>query len=948
MTALAQHMPLRVMSKTPVEGAEEVRSLSFDQYGLMWIGTNQGIRAYDGNRFRTFRSDAYTPGILPNNNVIAITHDHDEGLWIGTRDGVVRCDRRRGRFKTYPLPGEAPHSVDALFTASDGTVWVGTNRGAARYDAKADRFVGISISVDVRAFAEDKKGNIYIGTWEKGLLRLDKATQRLVEYPRMNERNIVTSLLIDSKGRLWIGTWEHGIVCLDHPADEASTGMHKMNEGRHDFRTFHRLVEDPVSHSVWGCCIEGLTRVDLDDLGQVENNPALSFCYDMATDGRGNLWVATRNDGIVHLTTMSSPFHFFHLDPAGQELPVSRIQSVFTTDGQHFWLGLQPYGLAFYDRGTGRVSYNSRIPGLGQITGTEGAYAQSVRSFMNRGQGEIWMASSGGILIVKEGRQARLLEQNTVPFLRGGNVTALHLLDNGQVIVGQTGGVGVALSDQHGHTLTLRENGRDLSHCSVLSVTEDQERRIWVCTESDGILRIMADGLSDPAHVDCHQYAPANGNYPVSGAIACYEDARHRIWAISDNGGLFVYDAGSDRFAPVNHRYHLNVGTFYSINSDKNGCLWFSTDKGLVRLDVASAATEAAFYGAEDGLESMRFSPNGTYNVGSELFYGTSDGFFAFKPCQIKKWQQSVSASLIVSDLIVDDRPYGLLDSVLQHNISAEQPFYTRKITIPASVGKFSVAFTLLTYLNQQQCRYAYRLKGYDSNWHHTDPDDSRATFQNLPVGTYELQLRGIDSYGRIVDMPYTIEVSVLPPWYLSWWAFLVYVLLAVGAVYLAKEWYRNRVSRQARLQQRVNELLHYRELMVMKQFEGATKALEAEEQQHSSPDELFISRAIACVKQHLNDSDYDRERFARDMCVSSSTLYNKLRALTGQSVTAFITGIRLKEACQMVKRKPDISVGELAMAVGFNTPKYFTKCFKKEFGELPSEYIEKVKAGEE
>ena len=132
-----------------------------------------------------------------------------------------------------------------------------------------------------------------------------------------------------------------------------------------------------------------------------------------------------------------------------------------------------------------------------------------------------------------------------------------------------------------------------------------------------------------------------------------------------------------------------------------------------------------------------------------------------------------------------------------------------------------------------------------------------------------------------------------------------------------------------------------------MKQFEGANKALEVEAQQHSSPDEVFISKAIACVKQHLNDSDYDREQFARDMLVSSSTLYNKLRALTGQNVTAFINGIRLKEACQMVRRNPDISVNELSMAVGFNTPKYFAKCFKKEFGELPSEFIEKVKAGQ-
>ena len=944
--AAAQHVPIRVMSQTPVEGAEESRSLLFDHYGLMWIGTNQGIRAFDGNRFRTYRTDAYTPGILPNNYVITMTSDQHDGLWIGTRDGLVRYDRPHGRFKTYHLPGNQPHIVDALFTTADGTVWAGTQGGASRYDAKNDEFIAADISAGVRAFAEDKQGNLYIGTWGDGLLRLDKKSGRLVGYPKMNERNIVSSLLIDSQGRLWMGTWEHGIIRLDHPGDESNPVIHKINEGRQDFRTFHRLVEDPASHSVWGCCIEGLTRVDLDDVRQVENYPDLSFCYDMATDGRGNLWVVTRNDGIVHLTTTPSPFKFYHLDPAGQELPVNRIQSIYTADGQHFLLGLQPYGLAWYDRTTGRVSYNTRIPGFSHMTGSDGIYAQSVTAFMEREKGEVWMACSGGIVVSKEGGQARMLTAGNVPFVGNGSVTDLQRLHDGTMVVGQTVGVGIALSDHQGFMLTLKEKGRDLSHCSVRSIIEGHDRRIWLATEGEGIISISGDVRGPADKLNCRQYAPANGNYPIDEATACYEDSDHRLWAISASGGLFLYDADKDRFDPVNHKMHIYAGAFYSIESDKKGWLWFSTDRGLARQMVGQSETKAAFYGAEDGLETIRFSPNGSFYDGTELFYGTTDGFFAFKPCQIEKWQQKVSAQLIVSELLIDDRRYNWLDSAFRSKISAAPPFYTRKVTIPASVDKFSVEFTLLTYLNQEQCRYAYRLEGYDREWHYTDAKDRRATYQNLPAGTYKLALRGIDSYGRVVDMPYTIEVRVLPPWYLSWWAYLAYAAMIVAAVYVTKEWYRNRMRRRARLQERVSELLHYRELMVMKQFEGANKALEVEAQQHSSPDELFISKAIACVKQHLDDSDYDREQFARDMCVSSSTLYNKLRALTGQNVTAFINGIRLKEACQMVRRQPDISVNELSMAVGFNTPKYFTKCFKKEFDELPSEFIEKVKGG--
>jgi len=250
-----------------VEGAEEARCLMFDHNGLMWIGTDQGVRTYDGYRFRAYRNDAYSSGILPNNYVLRIAEAPDDQLWLGTRDGLAYFNRRRGTFKSYHLRSQNARSIDALFTSSDGTIWVGTGSGVSRYDAKNDDFIDINLPTGVRSFSEDKKGNIYIGTWEGGLFRLDHQSGKLVPYPRLSERNTVQSQLMDSRGRLWIGTWENGIIRLDHPDNEKDPGIHRMNEGRRDFRTFHQLVEDSVSHAVWGCCIEGLTSVDLEISG---------------------------------------------------------------------------------------------------------------------------------------------------------------------------------------------------------------------------------------------------------------------------------------------------------------------------------------------------------------------------------------------------------------------------------------------------------------------------------------------------------------------------------------------------------------------------------------------------------------------------------------------------------------------------------------------------------
>lgn len=383
------------------------------------------------------------------------------------------------------------------------------------------------------------------------------------------------------------------------------------------------------------------------------------------------------------------------------------------------------------------------------------------------------------------------------------------------------------------------------------------------------------------------------------------------------------------------------MGSIYTIHGAGNGHLWLATDKGLVRLTPSCKnGVTTAFYNEEDGIENLRFSPNAAFAFGNRLFYGFASGFFSFDPSYFDT-TDARAARLVVTELLIDDQPIQWMDSVQQKKITACRPFFTKKITIPAGVKKFSVEFALLTYQKQKRCRYAYRMDGYDHDWNMTKADERRATYQNLPEGSYELRLQATDSYGRTVELPYSISVRVLPPWYRTWWAYLIYALLLGAAVYGVKEWYKARVRRKERLQQRVSELIHYHEMMVMRQFEGARKTLEVEEQQHSSPDELFLQKAIDCVKRHLDDGDYDREQFASDMCVSSSTLYNKLRVLTGQNVTAFISSIRLKEACRILKQQPDITITELSMKVGFNTPKYFTKRFKKEFGVLPSEYLD-------
>lgn len=107
-----------------------------------------------------------------------------------------------------------------------------------------------------------------------------------------------------------------------------------------------------------------------------------------------------------------------------------------------------------------------------------------------------------------------------------------------------------------------------------------------------------------------------------------------------------------------------------------------------------------------------------------------------------------------------------------------------------------------------------------------------------------------------------------------------------------------------------------------------------------SDPDKAFMMRATQIVMDHLDDTAFDRESFAKEMLVSSSTLYNKVHALTGKTIVKFVNSIRLNEAAKILRSEPSITIVDLATRVGFNTPKYFLRCFKKQFGKLPKEYL--------
>ena len=806
----------RLLNAVYPYASEEQHCMLIDKEGLIWIGSDAGIKSYDGYRFKSYKNDAITPNLLPSNNVLCMTEGHDEVLWIGTRNGLVSMDKKTGKFTTHHLPGINNRIIYTLFTSHDGKIWIGTDAGVTCYLPQKQTFFYYSSKnttvieangkkhpllndLNAKSFTEDKFGNIYIGTWSKSLYRLDAKKNIMYQYDIPNSDGHTYMVKMDHAGRLWICSWGDGIKCFLQPLNQQNPGLIDLYQGNKDFSIHYNLVEDIVSHTIWVCARNGFGVIDANNIKSgityyrsLENHQVTNVT-DILAAGNGNIWLLTMNSGLYHVNTKPSFFQVLPIIPL--DARANRINSIFTIDGKHFWLTLSPIGIAYYDGESQHVDFDSNAPGAANIPYS--SLNTHYSAIISNGKGGIWLANNSfGITEIQDGK-VNIIDDTNSGIVKDRFVNTLYRSRQGIIFVGEKKNLNYQLSS--GKSVNL------LQGADVRGITEDHDGNIWVATENQGILRIHGD-FNRPKSLDIRYYNTANGNFAINDAINCLEDSKHRLWAISNGGGLFRYQEKTDKFESVNEDFHWDVDRIFSIIEDSNGNLWLTTNEALICLQVdANGNAQYTTYTNEDGLGNLMFQANSCFRKGDELFFGAGRNLIRFNSKLLNAHHKDAhSSNIIITDLIIDDKRYSELDSTLQTDLCGVTPQYIRTLTLPASINKFAFEFALLSYANTAQCKYAYYLEGYDKNWHYVDANLRQAIFENLPSGTYKLHVKAADSYGKWNEMPYTINIKVLPPWYASWWAYLIYICILIVAIRVAIIWYRERLRTKNRLQMAV------------------------------------------------------------------------------------------------------------------------------------------------
>ena len=421
------------------------------------------------------------------------------------------------------------------------------------------------------------------------------------------------------------------------------------------------------------------------------------------------------------------------------------------------------------------------------------------------------------------------------------------------------------------------------------------------------------------------------------------------LWLGSNGYGLYkrvVDNEGQERFEVLTQEDGLVYNGVKGIVEDRNGRLWITTQNGLSVYDPKLQAFTN--YSQYDGLISPHFYWNSAIkDAAGTICLGSEAGLIEMID---DNTDNHYHGHLTFTKLMVDNQDAIAGSEYLEEDISVAKSIYLKE-----GHRSFSIDFSALDFGYEMQGVYSYRLKGFDDNWEVLKPGQHSVRYSALPAGSYtfEVKYKSVQMAGEGDTI--SIDVIVKPYFWRSWWfRLLLSILFVATLIYIYNRWMAIVKRREAeqlynpirkvleesedprQLQTRIQNILDNQE----RYKKSVTKSVEADREEVMKSTKPFMERVMEIMENHYMDSEFGVQEFCDALGMSRSVASKHLNAEAGLPVGQFIRNYRLNMAKEMLSSKSgNRNITEIAYAVGFNDPKYFTRCFTKLFGTNPSSW---------
>lgn len=791
-----------------------VAAIVQDRRGFMWFGTKDGLNRYDGYQFVVFRHDPFDSTSISDSEISALFEDSRGRLWVGTRSGGVNLfDRNSERFQRIAA-GPARY-INSFAEDSAGGIWVGSSgEGLFRLTTNAtgavsgERFAhsatdSASLGDDrVLALLVDRQGVLWVGT-QTGLDRREPGGRgAFTHYTAGANRPFglidsrISALHEDSHGRLWIGSVP-GISVFDSARTRIEHYYHRYRSYRYGWGAAVSLVEDR-SDQLWLSTGSELMRFDPTTDGftyfrQDPQNPEginSNLPTAVYRDRSDVIWIGTNGYGINVHDPKANRFQTFRR-PEGRPTRQAgfSVYTIFEDLTGTLWIDA---GLLYqWNRKTGAFRSFETSSNRPRDFGNTGVWA-----VVEDPPGFLWTATYQGLFHyeIATGRYKHYGHDAKDSTSLPEEVAYDVFRDRDGIIWAVTENFLVRLIDvERGRFQAWRFKERPtVSQWIFPSMIQDASGALWFGSDQ-GVARF------DPKTETFQRYKHNPGDSTslshdaVRSILPDPRQPNRYLWIGTAGGGLNRLDVDSGTFLHFTERDGLPNNVVYGILADTTGKLWLSTNKGLSRFDPSTR--QFRNYDANDGLQSNEFNSGAAFRSRSgELFFGGIYGFNYFRPEEIE--DNPHIPEVAITGFRRGNRYETVRDSgsALRTTISEAD---TLRLSYRDAVLTFE--FAALEYSAPAKNRYAYRMVGFNDDWFESGAVRA-ATYTNLPPGSYTFQVRASNNDGVWNERGTSLAITILPPWWQTWWAYVLYTALVLAALNGVRRYETNRLRLKNRL----------------------------------------------------------------------------------------------------------------------------------------------------